>query len=476
MIFTRLEVVLYFAAMIVFGWVLYPSEYTRGMMLRQDGDRSESIAFFRDYLRRNPYHKGATFALASAYEAAGRPEEGVPPLMAFYRHRKGDYETGKKLLRLMEGCGYTDQVKDFRWELIKDLKNKPSGSAESLEELLYRSFQEAAARQDDKATFRALMDLSELSVKGGSSYRDQMLRLLMERRQLDRALEILRQAAARKPEDTNIPRTIIRIHRMRGDLAAALAVLDKAIRGAPRNIELLADRAEVHVKRLDWDRAAADYERLALLEPKERAWVEEQARCLIKSGRFQEGIKVYEDLLARSLADRKSWMNMVYAYADNGHHLKAAEVLERFVRKFPRDRDAFKMLIYEYQNVGRIDRAMLALNWRLQAAPGDAEYRLRLIWMLRGEERYDETLPHYDILIRQRPRDRVLRPALAYVQSTSGRPQAAAAVFEEQIRLFPDDKDSMDKLTQLYVKMGEGNKAIDLLRRHFDAQQREGAK
>ena len=60
MIFSWKQVAAFFAAAAVVGWVIYPSEYFRGRMYRQEGDRARSISFFRDYLARHPFHKGAT--------------------------------------------------------------------------------------------------------------------------------------------------------------------------------------------------------------------------------------------------------------------------------------------------------------------------------------------------------------------------------------------------------------------------------
>ncbi len=89
-VFSWTETGMFLAATAALGGLLYPSEYTRGIMHRDTGDRTRAVSFLEDYRRRNPHHKGAVLALAEAYEAGGRPDEAVAPLLAFYRHRRGD--------------------------------------------------------------------------------------------------------------------------------------------------------------------------------------------------------------------------------------------------------------------------------------------------------------------------------------------------------------------------------------------------
>src|SRR5579883_3442221 len=105
MIFRWSQVASFFAALAVVGWLVFPSEYFRGQMHRDEGDRSRSIAFYKNYLSKHPFHKGAVEALAQAYENAGRPQEAADLLVAFYRHRRGDEEAGREVLDLLDRAG-----------------------------------------------------------------------------------------------------------------------------------------------------------------------------------------------------------------------------------------------------------------------------------------------------------------------------------------------------------------------------------
>ena len=471
MIFSRLEVFAYLVGMSLVAWFLYPSEYARGMMLRQDGDRSESIAFFSDYLARNPYHKGANLALATAYEDAGRPGRAVEPLLRFYRHRRGDAETGEKVLGLLARGGYPARADAFRWEFIEDLKKKPVPPIEVIERMLYEAFQKAAIRQDDEETFRALGELARLSSSQGDGYRDQMLRILMARRQINRALKLLKAESRERPESMALRKTIVRIHMLEKNFDKALEELDAAIMIASRDASVIWIRASLFVELKQWDRALDDFRRLETVEPTKEDWIREQAYCLLKLQKVEEAVELYDRLITLRPDDKERWWNVIYAYSDNKLHVQAAARLEAYVRRFPKDPKGIESLVYEYKLSGYLERAISALKSRVKFLPGDFDSRSTLVELLRSEERYEETVEHYEALIRLRPKNRELRPEFAFVHARRGDTAAAAAAFEEHLAIFPDDKNAMDKLVSLLSNLGQKEKAIRLLQEYFEKNQ-----
>ncbi|PIP85163.1 MAG: hypothetical protein CO113_11675 [Elusimicrobia bacterium CG_4_9_14_3_um_filter_62_55] len=474
MIFSKLEVALYLAGTLILGWILYPSEYTRGLMLRQEGDRSEAIAFFESYLERNPYHKGATLALAEAYEAAGRPEEAIAPMNSFYEHRRGDAESGAALMGLLNRTGLDERADEFRWRLVADLRAKRIVPRRQLETILFQTYQEAAARQDDPSAKRALLELASLDEDDADS-RDQLLRLMLARGELEAALALLRENLKRDPRDEHVRRLIVRVYRLRREDASALAELDAGLKFAPETVGYLADRAAIRTEHSEWEKAAADYASLKKIEPAEIAWRRELGAALLKLGRVDEGAAELEAVLERRPRERDRWWDLIYAYADNERHAKAAGKLEAYLRQFPEDRKASDMLVYEYRLSGRVEKAIAALEQRVRTVPGDQKSRRSLVSFLRDEERFADCVEHYQILLSQSPKDRSLRPSFAYVQQQLGDTRAAAASFESQIALFPDDKVAMDKLVSLLEKLGERDKAIRILQRHFQTGAAAGA-
>ncbi|MBI2362615.1 MAG: hypothetical protein HYV15_04455, partial [Elusimicrobia bacterium] len=317
MIFSWAQVALFFIALSGAGWLLYPSEYFRGQMHRLEGDRSQSIEFFSYYLERHPHHKGATMALAAAYEAAGRPEQGLPVLLSFYRHRRGDFESGQAVLRLYERCALKPQAAEFRWELIGDLQKMPHPDRRQIEAMLYEAYQRASAAQDDEGTLRALGALAALGGKD-SGYRDQVLRLYLARGRFDKALAMLRENLLKEPKNAELRRAVIRLYRLSKLEAEALAEAAAALEALPGNAALLGDRASLLIDSKRWAEAEADLKLLMARQPKEPAWPREFARCLIEQGRVEDGARILDRLVREDPADRERWMSLVYAYSDRG--------------------------------------------------------------------------------------------------------------------------------------------------------------
>ncbi|PCI38891.1 MAG: hypothetical protein COB53_04095 [Elusimicrobia bacterium] len=468
MIFSRLEVVLYVLGMIAGAWVLYPSEYTRGLMMRREGDRSEAIAFFTGYLKRNPHHKGATLALAEAYEEAGRPEEGVNPLESFYMHRRGDLEAGRQLLALMKRSGMRSEAIEFRWRLLHDLEQKPLRPTRELIRLYTNAYQDASTRQDHASAKRALLRLAEVAFDD-EVHRENLVRLLLMRGELKVALKFLGEKLLEHPKDVDLRRLVARIHRHERRRPAAIEILTAGIVLLPRSVPLLSDRATLFTEIPKWESAAADFKRLSGLQPQRDGWLQELGMSYLKAGRFTDGIDVLNAFLARNALDKKRWWTVIYALDEAKRRDRAAAKLEAFLRQFPQDREGFEMLAYEYHELGRIDAEIRTLQRRVRSAPRDFSSRKALVQLLMQEERYQTCVSHYTVLIALRPQDPELRMLLGYLHILRGDRKAAAVVFEEQLVRFPGDKRAMDKLVWALVKLGQRDKAISILSTHFGA-------
>ncbi len=471
MIFTRLEVLLYLLGMIVGAWVLYPSEYTRGLMLRKQGDRSESIAFFGDYLRRNPHHKGATLALAEAFEDAGRPEEAVLPLESFYMHRRGDLETGRELLALMKRTGLQARAAQFRWRLSHDLEQKPLRPTRALITLYTDAYQDATSRQDYESAKRALLRLAEISGEN-EAHRENLVRLLLARGELKVALKFLNEKLSEAPRDFDSRRLVARIHRYQGNRLKAVSVLEAGIQLDPRSVALLSDRATLYSEIPNWERAVADFRTLSKLQPRRDSWLQELGLALLKLGQFKEGIEVLNSYLARAPNVKKRWWNVIYALDDAKRRDRAAAKLEGYIRNFPDDREGYEMLAFEYHELARTDAEIKTLQKRVRRAPRDFKNRKGLVELLMQEERYDECVSHYNVLIAQRPNDPKLRMSLGYLHGLRGDREAAVVVFEDQVKRFPNDKRAIDKLVWALNKIGRRDKAIQVLSKHLGRKQK----
>ena len=466
MIFSWLQVCSFFAVMALTGWLVYPSEYFRGQMQREEGDRSHAIRFFTLYLAKHPYHKGATTSLTEAYEAAGRPEEAVEPLLAFYRHRRGDADTGFAVIALLERTGKQERAAAFRWELFRDLSDKPDAPRKRLETLAYTAYQRAAAAQDDAETTRALIALTEVSGEG-SGYHGELLRLLLARGEFDKALRLLRDAVKQDPRADDPRRALARIMRLRGDVAGSLQELQAGLAAVPDSLGLRSDRAALNLSQKRWAQAEEDLLILMKRQPNEASWPREIARCLMEQGRIPEAVRLYEGLIQKAPDDRSRWWTVVYAYADRKMHPQAIAVLDRFLRRFPDDTQGIDMMVYQAELSGQFERAIAVLQRRAAAAPGDTARARSLANLLTQEDRTQEAAAVYERLVAKEPEDQDLWRTLAYIYERERDYKKAAGVLERYRERYPEDLKALDELAYDYQAMGEKGKVIELMRGHF---------
>lgn len=468
MIFSWPQVGVFLAAMAAAGWLLFPDEYMRGRMYRDKGDRAESVALFESFLAKHPGHKGATLGLVASLEAAGRPEEALEPLLSFYRGRRGDLETGRAAVALLERTQQVARADDFRWELIEDLRLMPAQGRRRLEEVVFEALQRAVAAQEDERALKALSILAAHSAEG-ASYRDQMVRLLLSRGLLDRALALLRAEVRADPKNADLRRTVVRIQRARGDVAAALGDVASALADIPYHPGLIGDRADIYLEGRRWKEAERELRTLMRLEPREEAWPRELARCLIEDGRFAEGVAALEAVLARDPSDPKRWWDLVYVHTDRRMFEAAVPRLERLLARFPDDVEALDALVSARRELGRTDLAIKLLAARAVLAPRDMERRRTLIALLVEEERLKEAAEHVEVLLAQSPREAETWLQGAYLRETVGDLAGAVSLYERYLERFPEDSKAMEKLAGLYAERGERRKAIELLKGYFRA-------
>ncbi|TBR25629.1 tetratricopeptide repeat protein [bacterium] len=466
MIFSWLQVAAFLLAMGTAGWLLYPDEYMRGRMYRDYNDRSESVALFRSFLAKHPGHKGATLGLVASLEAAGRPDEALEPLLTFYRRRRGDLETGRAALALLDRTQQLERADDFRWELIEDLRVMPAPSRRRIEEVLFEALQRAVAAQDDERALKALGILAGHSADG-PSYRDQMVRLLLTRGLLDRALAMLREEVRASPKNGDLRRTIVRIQRARGDVPAALGDVAAALAVLPFHPGLIADRADIFLDGKRWREAEADLRTMMRLEPRNDTWPLELARALVEGGRFADGVAVLQSVLQRDLSDRKRWWDVVYFYTDRKMFAEAVPHLERLLARFPADAEALDALVQGHRELGRTDLAIGLLERRVRGVPGDLERRRTLISLLVEEERLKEAADHVDALLARSPAEAETWLEGAYLRESVGDVAGAVSLLERYLERFPGDDKSLEKLAALYASQGQRKKAIAILKGYF---------
>jgi tetratricopeptide (TPR) repeat protein len=335
--------------------------------------------------------------LVAALEAAGRPDEAVEPLLDFYRLRRGDLESGQAAIGLMERVQRPEEADDFRWELIEDMRMLPPPGRKRLEQVLFEALQRAVAAQDDERALKALSILAAHS-PDGASFRDQMVRLLLARGLLDRALAVLREELRAAPKNADLLRVIVRIHRAMGNPGAALGDIATGLGHVPDHVGLLADRADMMMEAKRWADA--------------------------------EAVPALERLRARFPDELDALDALVHSHQQLGRNDLAVRLLEARARRAPGDLERRKTLIWLLVEDERLKDAAAHVEAIIARAPGDAQAWLQGAYLRETVGDTAGAIALYERYLKLFPEDDKSLEKLAGLYATSGRRKDAISVLQ----------------------------------------------
>lgn len=466
MIFPWSKIAGFFLAITAVAFLLYPSEYFRGMMHRRDSDRSVAVGFYKKFLKNNPYHKGATLALAAAYESLAEPEAAAEVLDEFYRHRPGDLKTGLAYLALLENSGRLEEARALRWRLYEDAKDKPSVARSDLESLLYACYQKAVLAQNGSEKLKALTELSRVAEKP-EHYLSAIVDFHMAAKNFKELTAIFKEQARKTPSDIKARRNLIYIHRVQGDHEAALDEINAALTISSGSLEFVKDRVAVHAAQGRLALTLADLRLLADKIPQEALWRHDLADNSLRSLPFQEAAAVCRELVEKNPDDQALRKSLIYAYADRKMHAQAAAELEKFVGRYPDDVESLDLLVYERQRAGENDKALASLKNHLARQPGDIKRRRQRAFLLVEAKKFDEAQEALSELVERDGADQEAWWALIYGYSDRKMTAQAASWLEKYIGKFPKEPKAYDELAQSYLLLNDKEKAIHLLKNYF---------
>ena len=196
------------------------------------------------------------------------------------------------------------------------------------------------------------------------------------RRDFDRALQVLTRLSALSPSDETIQNFRIQIYRDQGRLEDALRELSQSANRDPNNKQLLASLALVYFQMERYDDAIAEYEKVLQLDPTyDVALFNAAAALKNRAAQIQKEERERKDRDPKYKENEQRYFPLL---------LKAAEYFDRY-RKLPEHRNDLTALehivnIYEtVRNKERLRQIITELEAMEQQYSGDVRY-----WELLG--------------------------------------------------------------------------------------------
>jgi len=254
----------------------------------------------------------------------------------------------------------------------------------------------------------------------------------------EKALESYRKALALDPANTGLAIKVAYDYLRRGETAEAISVLKDAVKAAPKETAPCLALSSTYLRHLHKPDLAAKYAQRAIeIAPKTFAPYEALWEVYLSGGQTAKAEQVLEKA-SRSKSE------------DPGFWLALAELSSRNVL-----RDAGASLSeVELQRVGRLLEKAAAWGEKDPAALS----KIGDLYVLTRQT--DKALPFYRKVVDLKPSYPQIREKLAGCLIEAGQIGAAIEVIEDLVKVNPLSIAAYDQLTQLYLKIGNQQKAL----------------
>lgn len=288
--------------------------------------------------------------------------------------------------------------------------------------------------------------------------------VLIDAGRADRAEAELRKAVAAKPDFYDAQRLLGRmlLDRAGNDRARIDEALDHLRAAFNRNPDDLSSGMAVAQIYISTDRPAeAEKILAALLEraPDQRAVNYGYAQVLTKLGRGDESKQYLERAVLLDPTFTPAVLQLIDIYQKQNEWGKAANLLQPLIADDPMNVDLQKQQAFYYLRAGMADKARASFKALTEADPKDSRSKFYLAEALSDLERYDEADKIYRSLLEQAPNDPELLASFGLSQVGQQKLDEAAKAFH-QLQAVPDLPPNLRALadTQLaYIELRKGN-------------------
>lgn len=359
---SRAKIFVFFIALILLAWILYPRELFLGYIYEGRSDLSASAAYYKSYLQTSPHSKFATVRLAELYERMGRPEESLPLLRGLMDHRPRDWELAELYMQMLADLSHDRELYEARLEVFERFADLPRFPKARLENLLYDAYLYTLWNQDYEEAYRLVMMMAKIA-KNPDDYYEELAHLDLGLQKMDRVLLRLQTKLQENPQDFATRAELTNIYLMIGRDDDALHVIAAGLKLAPDHLLLLQKLFVLHTKLNDDDAMIADLKSIVVhdeLNLEDRfPYLQQLAHLYFKRGLLTESFALYESILEQDPDSRENWLNFISALAGAKRIDSTIDLLKKYLQRFPNDYEQEKYLVdlylYEKMDLGQTE-------------------------------------------------------------------------------------------------------------------------
>jgi tetratricopeptide (TPR) repeat protein len=254
----------------------------------------------------------------------------------------------------------------------------------------------------------------------------------------EKALDSYRKALTLDPANTGLAIKVAYDYLRRGETAEAISVLKDAVKASPKETAPYLALSSTYLRHLHKPDLAAKYAQTAIeISPKSFAPYEALWEVYLSGGQTAKAEQVLEKASRSKSEDAGFWLALAELSSRNVLRDSAASLTEVELQRVAR-------LLEKAATFGEKDPAALSKI-------GDLHVLAR---------QTDKALPFYRKVVDLRPSYPQIREKLAGCLIETGQIDASIEVIEDLVEVNPLSIAAYDQLTQLYLKVGNQQKAL----------------
>ncbi len=386
---------------------------------------------------------GVFFARIREYDRAFREYEAG---MAATPKLKPDYQ--KAIVELLSAQGKYTEASVIVNEILK-ADPKDSVAIELRSAL-------AIQTGDSQQISAAVKDLQTLVVKSPTNHllQYELGRALMAKDQVDEARTHLEEALRLRSGFSPAKILLGQIYSKKGDHTRALQYADEVISTEPGNLAARLIRTASLMGLGDRAKAKNELEAMIKAAPAAGDARFQLGYINFTEGKFKEAEQIFADMRQANPNDVRGTMGIVEAEVAQRNYAGAAQLVEAELQKDPNRLDLRLALSTVLARSGQYDEAIKQLQILIAKNPKSWDYETKLAEVYRIKGDFNSAIEHFRKASALAPNQVVPLIRVAMLLDSVGRRAEAKPIYEQVIRLEPDNPLALNNLA--FIKAEEG--------------------
>jgi tetratricopeptide (TPR) repeat protein len=254
------------------------------------------------------------------------------------------------------------------------------------------------------------------------------------------AIEVLRAAAQRDPENPLIYHYLASGYTAHGDLQDALVTYRRLVSLNPKDADALSNLAST-LTRLDHWEDAVTYGRQALVLRPHPATAFNLGTALAELRRYEEAVRAFREALDFEPDSKETRISLALALSETGGNEAAIKLLDGLTRQRTEDDMGLVALAHVLRRAERVEEAVQVGRSAVQISEELPAAHRALGWALLKARLSEAGLESFRQALRLAPDDSDAQAGQGACLSALGHHQAAMAVFERVLAKSPDIAD-----------------------------------